>query len=54
MGDKALRDMLLSMTTEEVREYWEARQEAARDAGQPHYTSLVDAITGETFVTIEK
>lgn len=41
------RQMFLTMTWEQVKEYWRKEQEQKRAAGLPYYTVLVDPRTGK-------
>jgi hypothetical protein len=45
-GNKALANLLRSMTPEQIREYWKAEQARKRDAGEAHYTVLYAEAAG--------
>lgn len=45
-------EMARTMNADEIATFWRQRQIAQRDAGQPHYTELLRADTGETVCTI--
>lgn len=47
------REMALSMTPEQVKRFWQERQQTRREAGMGHYTHAVNAVTGETLYTID-
>lgn len=47
------REMAMTMTQDEVLAFWREQQRERRDAGEPHYTTLVDPVTDETVTTID-
>lgn len=47
------REMFLTMSQEEVLAFWRDQQRERRDAGEPHYTTLIDPVTGETVTAID-
>lgn len=40
-------EMMKTMSTEEIRAFWVARQNALKAEGQAHYTELISVETGK-------
>ena len=47
------REMLLTMSSVEIHQFWIDRQRSRRDAGEDFQSSVVDVITGEATATID-
>jgi hypothetical protein len=51
--DTFTREMFLSMTPEQVVEFWRNEQRQRRDAGLNHYERLIDPTNDEIVATID-
>jgi hypothetical protein len=46
------REMALTLTIQDAREFWVQRNRLLRDRGLPHHTTLSNAVTGRVVATI--